>query len=75
MKKSEVNEVSQLYIDPQYRPELSLRETERAIKMIKDFFQDRLVVVRRNVFSRWPSGSEWCWPITDLSRARDYIRI
>lgn len=31
--------MAELFLDGQYRPALSLRETERAIKMIKDFFQ------------------------------------
>ncbi len=31
--------MADLFLDGQYRPALSLRETERAIKMIKDFFQ------------------------------------
>ena len=34
--------MSDLVIDPGYKPTLSLRETERAIKMVKDFFQDNL---------------------------------
>jgi len=32
----------ELVIDKNYQPSLSIRETERAIKMIKDFFQDHL---------------------------------
>jgi len=32
--------VCDLYIHPDYKPKLSLRETEKAIKFIKDFFQD-----------------------------------
>jgi aspartate--ammonia ligase len=31
-----------LILDPQYKPTLGLRETERAIKFIKDHFQDHL---------------------------------
>jgi aspartate--ammonia ligase len=34
--------VSDLYINKNYKSNLSLRETERAIKFIKDFFQDNL---------------------------------
>ena len=30
----------ELYLDPQYTTKLSLRETEKAIKFTKDFFQD-----------------------------------
>jgi aspartate--ammonia ligase len=32
----------QLYLNDKYKPLLSLRETEKAIKFIKDFFQDNL---------------------------------
>jgi aspartate--ammonia ligase len=32
----------ELFMNPKYKPFLSLRETERAIKFIKDFFQDNL---------------------------------
>jgi len=32
------------FIDPDYRSRLSLRETERAIKFLKDFFEDRLAI-------------------------------
>ncbi len=31
--------MAELFLNGEYRPKLSLRETERAIKMIKDFFQ------------------------------------
>jgi len=34
--------VSQLYIDPNYKSVLSLRETEKAIKEIKDYFEQTL---------------------------------
>jgi len=38
----EVNKVPELVINENYKPRLSLRETERAIKSIKDFFQENL---------------------------------
>jgi len=34
--------MSELFIDKTYKSAMSLRETERAIKVIKDFFQDNL---------------------------------
>jgi aspartate--ammonia ligase len=34
--------VPQLILKDGYRPLLDLRETERAIKLVKDFFQDHL---------------------------------
>jgi len=34
--------VSELFLDENYESKLSLRETEKAIKMIKDFFQNNL---------------------------------
>ena len=34
--------MSELVINPKYKPLMSLRETERAIKFIKDFFQNNL---------------------------------
>ncbi len=34
--------MSELFLNDGYKPELSLRQTERAIKFIKDFFQDNL---------------------------------
>jgi aspartate--ammonia ligase len=38
----EINKVPELVINENYKPKLSLRETERAIKSIKDFFQENL---------------------------------
>jgi len=35
-------EMSDLYIDPQYKSMLSIRETEKAVKQIKDYFQQTL---------------------------------
>ena len=51
-----------LYIAENYEPLLSLRETERAIKFIKDFFQDNLAMalnlqrISAPVFLRKGSG-------------------
>lgn len=39
---SEVKEVSELYLNDKYESQLSLRETEGAIKLIKDYFQGAL---------------------------------
>ena len=42
LNRPEVNEVSYLYIKEGYESKLSLRDTERAVKLMKDFFQDNL---------------------------------